>query len=377
MASARSTAAPVPMRTQLTRSAMALALACASAAACDRAAISDGGRDTTASTPVSTPPVTLTGAGATFPYPLYSRWISAYLQQTGVQINYRMVGSHSGARELEQGRIDFATTESPTDGPAPPSPAARIAHIPNVLGAVVLAYNIPGLSAPLALSGETVADIYLGRITRWDDTRIGAPNPGARLPDAAIVVVHRADGSGTTAVFTEFLSETSRAWRQGPGQGITVRWPVGVNATGSEGVAGEVKQTPGAIGYVELTYAKQSRLPFSAVRNADGAFVLPTAEAVAAAASNRARSSGAATDATISLVNAPGRGSYPLASFSWFLIDTRPADAARARALLAFLRWTLHDGQRFAPALDYVPLPSELVARLDGRLDSLAIAIAR
>src|ERR671932_302445 len=249
----------------------AAALAAVAIAACstsERKATAD----TTARQPsASSGGVALTGAGATFPQPIYNKWFSDYAQQTGIKINYQSIGSGGGIRQLSEGTVDFGASDSPmSDDEMAKAKGGPVVHIPTVLGAVVLTYNLPELSAPLKLSGDLIADIFLGKITKWNDPRIAALNAGAKLPASDILVVHRSDGSGTTFVFTDYLSAVSPAWKSGPGKGKEVQWPTGLGAKGNEGVAGQVKQTPGAIGYVELAYARQNKLAYAAVRNAAG-----------------------------------------------------------------------------------------------------------
>jgi phosphate transport system substrate-binding protein len=246
-----------------------------------------------------------------------------------------------------------------------------VLHFPTVLGAVVVTYNVPGVSTPLQLTGDAIADIFLGRITKWNDARIASLNPGVALPARDILVVHRSDGSGTSYIFTDYLSAVSSAWKSGPGRGKEVRWPVGLGGKGNEGVAGQVKQTPGAIGYVELAYANQNRLPAARIRNASGAFVAPTIESITAAAAGTVERLPESTDYRISIVNAPGATAYPIASFTWLLVYENQPDANKARTLAGFMRWMYADGEGMAASLDYAPLPASLARRLTQRLDRL------
>jgi phosphate transport system substrate-binding protein len=248
-----------------------------------------------------------------------------------------------------------------------------ILHIPTVLGADVVTYNVPGVTQTLKLTGELIADIFLGRVTKWNDSRIAALNPGAALPARDVLVVHRSDGSGTTYIFTDYLSAVSSAWRQAVGKGKEVKWPVGLGAKGNEGVAGQVKQTPGTIGYVELVYAKQNNLPVAAVRNAAGSFVTPSIEAVTAAAAGVAEKLPANTDYRLSIVNAPGASAYPISSFTWLLVYQNQADPEKGRKLVDFLKWALHEGEQSASALDFAPLPPALTARLDSTIASIRV----
>jgi phosphate transport system substrate-binding protein len=318
--------------------------------------------------------VDLTGGGATFPYPLYSKWFSDYAARTGVKINYGSIGSGGGIRQIIEGTLDFGATDSPmTDEEMSRAKGGPVLHIPTVMGADVITYNLPGISRPLNLTGEVIADIFLGRIKKWNDARIAALNADAQLPNEDIVVVHRSDGSGTTFIFTDYLSTVSPAWANGPGRGKEVQWPTGLGARGNEGVAGQVKQTPGAIGYTELAYAKQNRLAYAAVRNAAGQFVMPTIESITAAAAGTLTKLPENTDYRISIVNAPGADAYPIASFTWILIYQRQPDAEKGRKLVDFLKWALREGDASATALDYAPLPGQMDARLEQRLNTVTL----
>jgi len=316
----------------------------------------------------------LTGAGATFPQPIYQKWFSDYAAKTGVRINYQSIGSGGGIRQLAEGTVDLGATDSPMkDEEMASAKGGPILHVPTVMGAVVATYNVPGVSQPLKLTGEVLADIFLGRIRQWDDARLAALNPDVTLPNREILVVHRSDGSGTTYIFTDYLSAVSPAWKRGPGTGKEVQWPAGLGAKGNEGVAGQVKQTPGSIGYVELAYAKQNRLPFASMRNASGEYVQPTIESVTAAAAGVAQQLPENTDYRISIVNAPGKGAYPIASFTWIILYQNQADAEKGQKLLDFLRWARSEGKSTAAALDYAPLPAEMVARLEQRLGTVTL----
>jgi phosphate transport system substrate-binding protein len=249
-----------------------------------------------------------------------------------------------------------------------------IMHIPTVLGAVAIIYNVPGVSAPLKFTGDVLADVFLGKITKWNDSRISALNPGAKLPAQDIVVTHRSDGSGTTYIFTDYLSVANQGWASGPGKSQTISWPVGLGGKGSEGVSGLVRQTPGAIGYVELSYAKQNKLQTALIRNPAGEWSAPTIEGVTAAAAGSAAKLPANTDYRISIVNAPGKGAYPISSFTWIILYTTPKDAAKSKKLVDFIRWALHDGEKAAPSLDYAPLPASMVKMLDSKLSEIKVA---
>jgi phosphate transport system substrate-binding protein len=316
--------------------------------------------------------VALTGAGATFPYPIYSKWISDYAASTGVKINYQSIGSGGGIRQLSEGTVDFGATDSPmTDSEMANAKGGPILHIPTVLGAVVATYNLPTLTQPLELTGPVLADIFLGRIRRWNDARIAALNPDARLPTQDILVIRRSDGSGTTFIFTDYLARVSPAWKSGPGTGKEVQWPAGLGAKGNEGVAGQVKQMEGSIGYVELAYAKQNNLPYAMIQNAAGEFVLPTIESVTAAAAGALESLPANTDYRISIANAPGAGAYPISSFTWVILYRNQPNAEKGRKLVDFLRWALENGDASAAALDYAPLPNAMASRLLQRLGTV------
>ena len=317
--------------------------------------------------------VALTGAGATFPYPIYNKWFSDYAATKGVKINYQSIGSGGGVRQISEQTVDFGASDAPmSDEELSRAKGGPILHIPTVLGADVVTYNVPGVPAELKLTGEVVADIFLGKIRKWNDPRVAALNPGVTLPNADMLVVHRSDGSGTTFIFTDYLSKVSPEWARVVGKGKEVKWPTGIGAKGNEGVAGQVKQTPGAIAYVELAYAKQNNLPYASIRNSAGTFVQPTMETIYAAAESAAPNIPANTDYRISIVNAPGANAYPIASFTWLLVYRNPQDPAKARLLTDFLKWALTDGSASARALDFGPLPPAMAERLKARLDSIA-----
>lgn len=328
----------------------------------------------------SAPPTTasggidLTGAGATFPYPIYSRWISDYLAKTGIKINYQQIGSGGGIRQLQEGTVDFGGSDAPmTDDEMAKARGGPILHFPSVLGAVVVTYNVPEITQPLNLTGDAIADVFLGKITKWNDRRIASLNPGVTLPATDILVVHRSEGSGTTYIFSDYLTAVSPAWAAGPGKGKELKWPVGLGGRGNDGVAGQVKQTPGTIGYVELAYAKQNRLPVATVKNAAGQFVTPTIESITAAAAGAVEKLAPNTDYRVSIVNAPGPASYPISSFTWLLVYQRQADPAKGKKLVDFMRWALSEGESSAAALDYAPLPQALGAQLMDRLNSIQV----
>ena len=316
----------------------------------------------------------LNGAGATFPNPIYSKWFSDYASATGVKINNQSIGSGGGIRQLTEGTVDFGASDAPMSDAEMAKLKGPVLHFPTVLGAVVITYNIPGVTNALKLTGPVVADIFAGRITKWNDDKIASLNKGVKLPSSDILVVHRSAGSGTTYIFSDYLSNVSPTWAQSPGKGKELSWPVGLGGKGNEGVAGQVKQTPGAIGYVELAYAKQNQLPFAELQNVEGEFVAPTIESVTSAAAGAAAKLPANTDYRISIVNAPGKGAYPISSFTWLLVYRTQPDAAKGKKLVDFLHWYLKNGERSAASLDYAPLPENMIAQLQKRLDSIQIA---
>ena len=335
----------------------------------------DQQRDTGAAGAAGSSGVALTGAGATFPYPLYSRWFSDYATKTGVKINYQSIGSGGGIRQLSEQTVDFGASDAPmTDAELAKAKGGAILHVPTVIGAVAVTYNLAEVQQqPLKLTGEVLADIFRGRITRWNDTRIAALNAGVSLPAKDILVVHRSDGSGTTFIFTDYLAAVSPAWAQRPGKGKEVQWPVGLGGKGNEGVAGQVKQTPGSIGYVELAYARQNRLAVASLQNQAGAFVAPSVEGATAAAAGAAASLPANSDYRISIVNAPGAEAYPISSFTWVLLYEQQRDSTKGRQLVDFLKWALTDGGQQAAALDYAPLPASMASSLAERLTTIRL----
>jgi len=322
--------------------------------------------------------VDLTGAGATFPYPIYSKWFSDYATRTGVKINYQSIGSGGGIRQLSEGTVDFGASDSPmSDDELSKAKGGPILHFPTVLGADVITYNLPGVTAALKFTPTAIADIFSGRIKKWNDTRIASLNPGVTLPAQDILVVHRSDGSGTTYIFTDYLSTAVPSWKASVGKGKEVKWPVGLGAKGNEGVSGQVKQTPGAIGYVELAYAKQNNLPIAAIRNKDGQFVAASVDAVTAAAAGVAKALPANTDYRLSIVDAPGATSYPISSFTWILVYQHQTDAVKGKKLVDFLNWALTDGEKEASTLDYAPLPAEMATAVKARLANIDLTGAK
>ena len=302
--------------------------------------------------------LTINGAGATFPYPIYSKWFSEYgKKQPDVQINYQSIGSGGGIKQLSAQTVFFGASDGPMTDEQLKNAPGPVMHFPTVLGGVVPVYNIPGVTAPLKFSGPTLANIFLGKITKWNDPAIAKENAGVSLPATDIVVAHRSDGSGTTYIFCDFLSKVSPEYKQKVGVSTSVNWPVGVGAKGNEGVSGIVKQTPGAIGYVELIYALQTNIPFGAVQNAAGKFVTASLESVTAAAAGAAMPD----DFRVSITNASGADAYPISSFTWMLLYQNPADKQRSAAMVDFMKWALTDGQAFTKDLGYAPLPKEVV----------------
>jgi phosphate transport system substrate-binding protein len=296
------------------------------------------------------------GAGATFPYPIYSKWFSEYSQQhPSVKINYQSIGSGGGIRQVSEGTVDFGATDGPMNDDQIKSAKVKTMHIPTVLGAVVPVYNIPGVSKDLNFSGDVIADIYLGKITMWNDPRIAKDNPGVNLPGNAILPVYRSDGSGTTYIFTDYLSKVSSDWASKVGKNTSVKWPTGIGQKGNEGIAGMVRQSPNSFGYVELIYAVQNKMSYGSVKNKDGKFVRASTDGATAAAAESAKVMPA--DFRVSITNAPGATSYPISSFTWLLIPTHAADPAKGKALVDFLSWMLDHGQSEAATLSYAPLP--------------------
>jgi phosphate transport system substrate-binding protein len=305
--------------------------------------------------------VQINGAGATFPYPIYSKWFDEYHKaHPNVEINYQSIGSGGGIRQLSAGTVFFGASDGPMTNEQILSAGFRIVHLPTVLGGVVPIYNVPGLTAPLKFTGPVLADIYLGKITKWNDPAIRATNPGVNLPGDEITVVHRADGSGTSYIWCDYLAKVSPEYRQKVGVATTVPWPVGVGGKGNEGVAGFVKQTPASIGYVELIYALQNKISYGSVQNAAGEFVAATTQTVSNAAAVAAKAM--PKDFRVSITNAPGKDVYPISSFTWLLVQESPRDVQRSRIMADFIKWALTDGQKFATQLGYAPLPGEVVA---------------
>lgn len=316
----------------------------------------------------------LTGAGATFPYPIYSRWFADYNDLHGIRINYGSLGSGAGIRQLSEQTVDFGASDSPmTDREMAAAKGGHILHVPTVLGSVVVAYNLPDLRQQLRLTGDALAAIFMGEITRWNDPRLAAINPGVSLPAEDIIVVHRTDGSGTSYIFTDYLTSVSEAWARGPGRGKQVDWPTGLGGKGNEGVAALVKYTPGAIGYTELAYVKHTGLDAALIQNAAGNFVGPEIAGVQAAALSVLESLHEDTDFRISIVNARGAEAYPISSVTWLLIYQQQPDSVKGRKLVDFIEWALTEGDESAASLDYAPLPDEMQDRVLDRLSTVQL----
>ncbi len=308
----------------------------------------------------------INGAGATFPYPIYSKWFDEYHKANGnIQINYQSVGSGAGIKQATDGTVDFGASDGPMSDEQikayTDKHGSGILHFPTVLGAVVPTYNIPGVNASLNFTPEALAGIFLGRITKWNDPAIAGANKGVNLPANDIVVVHRSDGSGTTYVFTDYLSKVSDDWKTKVSKGTSVNWPVGLGGKGNEGVTGLVKQTPNAIGYVELIYAAKNNIAFGAVKNAAGAFVKADLAGVSEAAAGAVKSM--PDDFRVSITNAPGKKAYPISTFTWLLIPAKFSDASKRDAMKGFVKWAITDGQKFTEELEYAKLPKEVVAK--------------
>ena len=305
---------------------------------------------------------TLNGAGATFPYPMYSKWFSEYNKlHSDVQINYQSIGSGGGIRQVLNGTVDFGASDGPMSDDQLKEAKTKILHIPTVLGAVVPAYNVPGVTEEVKFTPEALAGIFLGKITKWNDKAITAANPGVKFPDKPIIVVHRSEGSGTTFIWTDYLSKVSSDWKSQVGSGTAVKWPVGLGGKGNEQVAGTVRQEEGAIGYIELIYALQNNITFGSVRNADGNFLKASLEGVTAAA---ASVPDLPPDFRVSITNAPGKDAYPISSFTYLLIPEQSKDPAKGKILADFLNWMVTDGQKMTNALSYSPLPDSVVQKV-------------
>src|SRR5438309_7836732 len=312
----------------------------------------------------------LTGAGATFPYPMYSKWFDEYHNQhSDIKINYQSIGSGGGIKPIQAGTVDFGASDGPmTDEQLTQTPG-KVLHIPTVLGADVPTYNVNGVTGELKFTPDVLADLFLGKIKTWNDPRLAKANPGVKFPDEDIVIVHRSDGSGTTYIWTDYLSKVSSEWKDKVGKGTSVNWPVGLGGKGNEGVAGTVKQTEGGLGYVELAYANQNKLSMADLKNRDGQWVKASLDSVSAAAAKAE----IPADYRVSITDAPGKDAYPISAFTYLLLYKDQADPAKGQALVHFLWWAIHDGQKMATALDYAPLPAPLVKKVESTLESITV----
>ncbi|HET8926066.1 MAG TPA: phosphate ABC transporter substrate-binding protein PstS [Candidatus Acidoferrum sp.] len=318
--------------------------------------------------------LSINGAGATFPYPMYSKWFDEYHKKNAnLQINYQSIGSGGGIKQVTEGTVDFGATDGPMNDDQlkayQDKHGSGILHFPTVLGAVVPTYNIPGVEASLKFTPDALAGIFLGKITKWNDPVIAGANKGVNLPANEIVVVHRADGSGTSYCWTDYLSKVNEEWKTKVGKGTSVNWPVGLGGKGNEGVTGTVKNTPNSIGYVELIYAEANKIPYGDVQNADGVFVKASLAAVSAAAAGAAKEM--PDDFRVSITNAPGKAAYPISTFTWLLIPEKFSDAAKRDALKGFLKWALSDGQSYAESLSYAKLPKEVVSKEEKAINKI------
>ena len=301
---------------------------------------------------------TLNGAGATFPYPIYSKWFNEYHNlHSDIQINYQSIGSGGGIRQVQAGTVDFGASDGPMTDQQIAESKVKVLHVPTVLGSVVPAYNIPGVSGEVKFTPEALAGIFLGKITKWNDKAITSANPGINFPDQNITVAHRSDGSGTTYIFTDYLSKVSPDWKNTVGKGTSVKWPVGIGGKGNEGVAGSIRQLPGSIGYIELIYALQNKIPYGSVQNSSKNFIKASLESTTAAAVGVKMPA----DFRVSITNPPGKNAYPISSFTWLLIPINPTDANKGKILKEFLFWMVDKGQTMTEALSYAPLPKEVV----------------
>jgi phosphate transport system substrate-binding protein len=327
----------------------------------------DAGSSSAGASPRTGGGAALTGAGATFPNPIYTKWFDAYSKQTGVRINYQSIGSGGGIRQFTEGTVDFGATDGPMTDEQIKAVNGNVLHVPTVLGAVVATYNLPEVSgAPLKFDGATLADVFLGRITRWNDTRLAALNPGVKLPAKDIIVVHRSDGSGTSFIFTDYLAKVSPTWKEKVGSATSVQWPIGLGGKGNEGVTQQVKQSDGAIGYVELIYAVSNDLPYGDVKNASGQFVRPSLKSVSAAAADPLPPD---TDFRVSITNAKPADAYPISSFTWLLLQPQARDSTKGEQLRKFVVWMLQpEAQRMAADLHYAPLPVPVIELVQKRM---------
>ncbi len=321
------------------------------------------------SLPIMAQTTQLNGAGATFPYPMYSKWFSEYNKlHPNVQINYQSIGSGGGIRQVLNGTVDFGASDGPMTDEQLKEAKVKILHIPTVMGADVPAYNVPGVSGELKFTPQALADIFLGKITTWNDPALVKSNPGVSLPNEQIIVVHRSDGSGTTYIWTDYLSKVSKDWESAVGKGTSVKWPVGLGGKGNEGVAGQIRQLKGSIGYVELIYAVQNNISYGSVQNAAGTFVKASLDGVTEAAGS-VKSMPA--DFRVSITNAPGKTAYPISSFTWLLIPVQSKDAAKGKIINDFLNWMVTDGQKMTSQLSYAPLPESVVTKVKAAIQQV------
>jgi phosphate transport system substrate-binding protein len=316
--------------------------------------------------------ILINGAGATFPYPIYSKWFDEYTKvDSSSRFNYQSIGSGGGIKALRDKTVDFGASDAPLSDEEAAQMPGPVLHFPTVMGAVVLAYNIEGVKQPIRLTGPVIADIFLGKIIKWSDPAITGLNPGITFPDDPIVTAHRSDGSGTTYIFTDYLTKASPEWAAKAGKGKSIKWPNGVGGKGNEGVTGVIQQTPGAIGYVELIYALSNKISFATVKNREGNWVVPSLDGVTAAAA------GAATDMPadfrVSITDAPGAESYPISSFTWILLYKQQTDRTKGEALIKFMKWALTDGQKYNAALYYAPIPAPVVEKEMAQLGQLVL----
>jgi len=312
---------------------------------------------------------TLNGAGATFPYPMYSKWFSEYNKlHPDVQINYQSIGSGGGIRQVLNGTVDFGASDGPMSDEQLAQSKTKILHIPTVMGAVVPAYNVPGISGEIKFTPEALAGIFLGKITNWNDPALAKVNPGVNFPNQPIIVIYRSDGSGTTFIFTDYLSKISKDWSNTVGKGTSVKWQIGMGGKGNEGVAGQVRQLQGSIGYVELIYAVQNQIAYGSVRNAAGNFVKASLDGVTEAA---ASAKAMPADFRVSITNAPGKTAYPISSFTWLLIPTPARDPKKGKIIADFLDWMVTDGQKMTSQLSYAPLPESVAEKVKAAIKQI------
>lgn len=312
---------------------------------------------------------TLNGAGATFPYPMYSKWFSDYNKlHPDIQFNYQSIGSGGGIRQVLAGTVDFGASDGPMTDDQLAQAKTKILHIPTVLGAVVPAYNVPGVSGEIKFTPEAMAGIFSGKITIWNDPALAKANPGVNLPNQPIIVIHRSDGSGTTYIFTDYLSKVSSDWQNSVGKGTSVKWPVGLGGKGNEGVAGMVRQMQGAVGYIELIYAVQNKIPYGTVKNSAGTFVKASLESVTSAAASAPKMP---ADFRVSITNAPGKDAYPISSFTWLLIPQQSKDANKGKMIADFLNWMVADGQKLTAQLTYAPLPDTVAEKVKAAIKNV------